>query len=51
MKRTGIALAIAAGVLLGLAAVAADKPDWGKREFESNCAVCHGKSGKGDGPY
>ena len=22
----------------------------GQREYESNCAVCHGKSGKGDGP-
>jgi mono/diheme cytochrome c family protein len=44
---------VAAAALLGMttAAVAADKPDWGKREFESNCAVCHGKSGKGDGPY
>jgi mono/diheme cytochrome c family protein len=44
---------VAAAALLGMttAAVAADKPDWGKREFESNCAVCHGKSGRGDGPY
>jgi mono/diheme cytochrome c family protein len=25
--------------------------DIGKREFESKCAVCHGKDGKGDGPY
>lgn len=25
--------------------------DLGKREFDSNCAVCHGMSGKGDGPY
>ena len=25
--------------------------DIGKREFDSNCAVCHGASGKGDGPY
>ena len=24
--------------------------DFGKREFESNCASCHGASGKGDGP-
>jgi len=23
--------------------------DPGRREFESNCAVCHGKSGQGDG--
>jgi mono/diheme cytochrome c family protein len=25
--------------------------DLGKREFESNCAVCHGLAGAGDGPY
>ena len=24
--------------------------DFGKREFESNCASCHGNSGKGNGP-
>jgi len=44
---------VAAAALLGMttAAMAADKPDWGKREYESNCAVCHGKLGKGDGPY
>ncbi len=23
----------------------------GKREYKSNCAVCHGLAGKGDGPY
>ena len=28
-----------------------DNLDFGKREYESNCAVCHGRSGKGDGPY
>ena len=53
MKRTRMAWMVAAAALLGMttAAMAADKPDWGKREFESNCAVCHGKSGRGDGPY
>lgn len=25
--------------------------DLGKREFNANCALCHGISGKGDGPY
>jgi mono/diheme cytochrome c family protein len=25
--------------------------DVGKREYDNNCAVCHGASGKGDGPY
>jgi mono/diheme cytochrome c family protein len=27
------------------------KVDLGKREFESNCASCHGMKAKGDGPY
>jgi mono/diheme cytochrome c family protein len=27
-----------------------DKVDFGKREFESNCASCHGLNGKGGGP-
>jgi mono/diheme cytochrome c family protein len=25
--------------------------DVGKREYDANCAVCHGSKGKGDGPY
>jgi mono/diheme cytochrome c family protein len=25
--------------------------DVGKREYDANCAVCHGAKGKGDGPY
>jgi len=33
------------------AAIAADKVDFGKREYDSKCAVCHGRMGKGDGPY
>ena len=53
MNTTRIAWAIAGAALLGMTtvAIAADKPDWGKREYDSNCAVCHGKLGKGDGPY
>lgn len=38
------------------AALTAEKPapekfDFGKREYDSKCAVCHGRTGKGDGPY
>jgi mono/diheme cytochrome c family protein len=32
------------------AAWAQGKIDLGKREFEANCASCHGVSGKGNGP-
>lgn len=44
-------------LLLGLACLAAsldtagaDRIDVGKLQYESACAVCHGVSGKGDGP-
>jgi mono/diheme cytochrome c family protein len=30
---------------------AAEKIDLGLYEYESSCAVCHGLSGKGDGPF
>lgn len=33
---------------LSVSAVAADKLDIGKREYDSACAVCHGLTGKGD---
>ena len=33
------------------AALAQGKVDLGKREFDAKCAVCHGKDGKGGGPY
>ena len=44
-------------LLLGLTATACTvalaqkRPDLGKREFENNCAVCHGSDAKGKGPY
>lgn len=45
-------LALAAIMAWGRGAVLAGdrKPDIGQREYESNCAACHGVSGKGDGP-
>ena len=33
------------------AAMAADKVDFGKREYDLKCASCHGRTGKGDGYY
>lgn len=38
------------GSLIVSEAPAQSAPDWGKAEYESNCASCHGLSGKGDGP-
>jgi mono/diheme cytochrome c family protein len=31
--------------------LAQQKVDFGQREYDSNCASCHGLKGKGDGPY
>lgn len=45
------ALVGAAAVTLPLLASGQQKVDLGKREYDSNCAGCHGASGKGDGPY
>ena len=47
-KTSWMVLAIA--LALPLAALAQGKVDFGKREFDSNCASCHGVSGKGGGP-
>jgi len=51
MKSLKITALLAAGTLLSVAtvALAADKIDPGKREYESSCAACHGVKGKGDG--
>lgn len=47
-----ITMAIVLGALVGLPVVtlAKDKIDFGKREYDANCAVCHGITGKGNGP-
>ena len=52
MKVISIAI-IAFGLSLCATApdVYAQKSDFGKREYDRQCAVCHGKLGKGDGPY
>lgn len=53
MKRNAITVAVLAGALSAMAAVAsaAEKVDLGKREFDAKCVICHGAKGKGDGPY
>lgn len=42
----GLAICSAAAFAQG----AAQTTDWGKREFEANCASCHGVNGRGNGP-
>ena len=43
----GLALAVA-----GAAWAAGPAPfDMGRFQYETNCVACHGKSGKGDGPF
>jgi mono/diheme cytochrome c family protein len=52
MKAVRIAMAVlAAGVFASSGNSYAQKADFGKSEFNSSCAVCHGPLGKGDGPY
>lgn len=54
MKIRAYVPALLGAVILGVyagALAAADKMDIGKREYQSNCVVCHGEKGKGDGSY
>ena len=54
MKKTNVIAAtlLGAGLLLATAAQAQPRAvDLGKREYDSNCASCHGAQGKGDGLY
>jgi mono/diheme cytochrome c family protein len=51
--KAGLLLCAVAAVSLSTAALGSDrgeKTDIGKREFQNNCASCHGVGGKGDGP-
>ena len=50
MKQQNLILVLYVGAIVaGGSAMAADKVDVGKFEYESACAVCHGIAGKGDG--
>ena len=53
MKHAKWGRVLLAAALMGITglAMAADKVDFGKREYSNKCAVCHGPAGKGDGPY
>lgn len=51
-KRFTHTLVIAALATLATGAFAAETAKTlGQREYEGHCAVCHGVTGKGDGPY
>jgi mono/diheme cytochrome c family protein len=42
---------IIGGMVIGISSGYAQKSDFGKRDYDGHCAVCHGVNGKGDGPY
>jgi mono/diheme cytochrome c family protein len=44
-----LALVVSSALLAGVAE-AQGRIDIGKREYDGNCASCHGVSGRGDGP-
>ena len=50
LKAVTVLLALGS-MTLSVAGRAADPVDLGQREYQNNCAVCHGALGKGDGPY
>ena len=49
--RVSAVAALALTVWVGAASGQTTRVDPGKREFDANCAVCHGSTGKGNGPY
>jgi mono/diheme cytochrome c family protein len=53
MKRAWMIAAVAGVIGVGQpwAAFGQQKVDLGKREYDANCAICHGPKGKGDGPW
>jgi mono/diheme cytochrome c family protein len=54
MKATKILAGFFGALLIGGAGAAYAQQkqlDFGKHEYDANCASCHGLKGKGDGPY
>lgn len=53
MRSSNVMAVLCGALLIGgmaLASAQQQKFDFGKREYDSNCASCHGVKGKGDGP-
>ena len=50
MRNFGKSLALGAAFFLSTGVALAENASMGKKEYDSNCAMCHGVSGKGDGP-
>ena len=46
LARGAAALALSGVAATAATALAADRPDFGKREYEANCALCHGADGR-----
>ena len=53
MKLSRLAVLIVGIVSVGVStmAIAAEKLDIGKREYDASCANCHGRDGKGGGSF
>jgi mono/diheme cytochrome c family protein len=50
LLKAGVVFAVTAVSASGYALAGGDV-EMGKKEYDAKCAVCHGISGKGDGPY
>lgn len=51
MKAPKVGAVIVGVGLVTASALAIAAENLGKQEYDNNCAVCHGTSGKGNGPY
>ena len=52
LARHGAALLLSATFAhAALAQASPPRVDLGKREFDNNCAACHGRDGRGNGPF
>lgn len=52
MKTIEITIALLTAGVIGISGnTYAQKADFGKLEYDSKCAICHGMGGKGDGHY